>query len=128
MKRLRPITVIFLTGILLVSSFPKFAPEDMDRDRQVGLKDAILSVSRFVRTAAEPGKLSEKAVNTFSTLEISAGLKTVIHSDDQISFPLSPVFLVSFFIFFLSLCFFLYIEGKACLFVSHTIYKYVPPS
>jgi len=77
MKIFRPITVIFLTGILLLSVFPKFPPEDMDRDSRIGLKDAILSVAGFVRSSLEPGKLSEKAVNTFSTLEISAGLKTV---------------------------------------------------
>ncbi len=128
MKIFRHITVIFLTGALLVSAFPVLPPEDMDRDSRIGLKDAILSVAGFVRSSVEPGKLSEKAGNTFSTLEISAGLKTVIASDDRVSFPPSPVFLVSFFVFFLPLCFFSYIEERKCLFVSHTIYMYVPPS
>lgn len=128
MKIFCSITVLFLTAMLLVSVFPAFPPEDRDRDSRIDLKDAVLSVKDFVRTAAEPGKLSEKAGNAFSALAISAGLKTVIQSDDRISFPSPPVFLVSFFVFFLSLCFFSYIDENACLFVSHAIYKYVPPS
>ncbi|MGE0086798.1 MAG: hypothetical protein AB7S75_20530 [Desulfococcaceae bacterium] len=128
MNNSRNIIIFLLISALLLSSFPVFPPEDMDRDSRIGLKDAILSVMGFVRDAAEPGKLSEKAGNTFSALAISAGLKTVIASDDSPSFPPPPVFLVSFFIFFLSLCFFSYISERECLFVSHTIYRDVPPS
>lgn len=49
--------MLMLISVLIVSSFPRFAAEDMDRDTRIGLKDAILSVMGFVRTAAEPGKL-----------------------------------------------------------------------
>jgi len=128
MKTARHICMFMLMGAVLVSSFPMFPREDADRNTRIDLKDAVLSVMDFVRSAAEPGKLSEKAGNTFSTLEISAGLKTLIRSDDNASFPPSQVFLISFFIFFLPLCLFSYIEERDCVFVSRTIYMDSPPS
>ncbi len=106
MKTSRHITVFLMITALLVSGLPHFAAEDMDRDSRIGLKDAILSVREFVRSAAEPGKFAEKTGNTLSTLQAGAGLKTVIQKADDKNFsPPNPHFLLSF-LFFLLYCFY----------------------
>ncbi|MEE4356843.1 MAG: hypothetical protein V2I97_10255, partial [Desulfococcaceae bacterium] len=77
-----------------------------DRDSRIGLKDAILSVTEFVRSAAEPGKFAEKTGSTLSTLQAGAGLNTVIQKAGDKNFsPPNPHFLLSF-LFFLLYCFY----------------------
>ncbi len=113
MKQSRHITIFLMIAALPVSGLPHFAAEDLDKDSRIGLKDAILSVREFVRSAAEPGKFAEKTGSTLSTLQVGAGLKTVIQKADDKNFsPPNPHFLLSFFIFFFSLCFFSLIIRK----------------
>ncbi len=52
MKTSRHITIFLMITALPVSGLPHFAAEDLDKDSRIGLKDAILSVTEFVRSEA----------------------------------------------------------------------------
>ncbi|MEE4359207.1 MAG: hypothetical protein V2I97_22245 [Desulfococcaceae bacterium] len=108
-----------MTAALPVSGLPYFATGEPDRANRTGRKDAVLSVTEFVRSAAGPVKFTEKTANTLSALQIGAGLKTVIQKEDSRNIPPpNPVFLLTFFIFFFSLSLF------CCIFIYKTDFRF----
>jgi hypothetical protein len=68
---------------LLVSGLPGFPPEDANRDVRVDLKDAILLVKDFAKTAEEPDSFVLKAEMAIAALHTAAGLTPVIKSHTE---------------------------------------------
>ncbi len=67
-----------LIVLLLLSGLPVFSPEDANRDISVDLKDAIMQVRDFARTADEPHTFAARVQRALSALHVVAGLKTVV--------------------------------------------------
>jgi len=80
MQTVRYILSAILIFAMLASGLPLFSPEDANRDSSVDLKDAILCVQDFARTADNPAAFTANFEKTVSALQVVAGLKTVITS------------------------------------------------
>lgn len=78
MKTLNHILSLILTATLLSTGIPVFSPEDASMNSRVGLEDAVLRVQDFARSADTPAAFSESVARALSTLNVVAGLKTVI--------------------------------------------------
>lgn len=78
MRITKHIIIPVLIVLVLFSGLPVFSPEDANRDISVDLKDAILQVRDFARTAQEPHTFAARVEKALSTLHAVAGLKTVI--------------------------------------------------
>ena len=78
MHTVRHILTISLVLAILTSGLPLFSPEDANRDSTVDIRDAILSVKNFARTADNPSAFMANFENAVSALQALAGLKTVI--------------------------------------------------
>jgi hypothetical protein len=83
MQTAKNILSITLVLAMLVSGLPLFAPEDANRDSSVDLKDAVLHVQDFARTADNPAAFMANFENAVSALQALAGLKTVIKPADN---------------------------------------------
>ena len=83
MQTLRHILSIALVFAILATGLPSFIPEDANRDSSVDLKDAVLHVQDFARTADNPDAFAANFENTVSALQVLAGLKTVIKPADN---------------------------------------------
>ena len=83
--------------IFLSAGLPVFSPEDVNRDGEVCLKDAVLSIISLAQTAEKPAKFTSDIKNTLSALQIAAGLKTVIKkkADDKEVSASNTVYLIS---------------------------------
>jgi hypothetical protein len=90
MQNLKHISIGILAVAVLSSGLPVFAPEDAARDNTVDLKDAILLVRDFARTAENPADFSTMVKRAVSALQAAAGLKTVIKSDGGPKSTVSP--------------------------------------
>lgn len=87
-KNILSITLVFA---MLASGLPLFTPEDANRDSRIDIKDAILSVRGLAQTADNPATFTANFENAVSSLEVLAGLKTIISSaGDAKSTPASP--------------------------------------
>jgi hypothetical protein len=82
MKAIRNIISLFLVIAMLSTALPLFSPEDAGRDGRVDLEDAILHARGLARAAEEPGSFSASMQKAVSTLQLLAGLKTVIKQDN----------------------------------------------
>ncbi|MCP4111948.1 MAG: hypothetical protein GY749_41540 [Desulfobacteraceae bacterium] len=78
MQRAKHIISPILVVLVLLSGLPVFSPEDANRDISVDLKDAVMQVMDFARTADEPHTFAVRVQKALSTLHVVAGLKTVI--------------------------------------------------
>ena len=78
MHTVRHILTISLVLAILTSGLPLFSPEDANRDSTVDIRDAILSVKDFARTADNLSAFAANFENAVSALQALAGLKTVI--------------------------------------------------
>jgi len=83
MHTVRHILTISLVLAILTSGLPLFSPEDANRDSTVDIRDAILSVKNFARTADNPSAFMANFENAVSALQALAGLKTVIKRADK---------------------------------------------
>jgi len=83
MKTTRHILSTILIFALLVSGLPLFSPEDANRDSVVDIRDAILCVQDFARSADNPAAFKANFENAVSALQALAGLKTVIKPADN---------------------------------------------
>ena len=73
-------TFIFM-GIFLHALIPLHLPEDINRDRQINIQDAVI-MAQNLNSADDRG--SESKLSDFiSTVQVVAGLKTVIQSQDS---------------------------------------------
>ena len=78
MQTAKHILTIILVFAILASGLPFYAPEDVNRDSRVDLKDAILCVQDFTRTADNPAAFMAGFEKAVFALQVLAGLKTVI--------------------------------------------------
>ena len=83
MQTTRHILSITLILTILATGLPIFSPEDANRDSTVDIRDAILSVKGFTRTADNPAAFRANFGKTVSALQVLAGLKTVIKQADD---------------------------------------------
>ncbi|RZB30250.1 MAG: hypothetical protein SRB1_02530 [Desulfobacteraceae bacterium Eth-SRB1] len=83
MQTVRHILSAILIFAVLVSGLPSFIPEDANRDSRVDLKDAVLHIQDFARTADNPETFAANFENAVSALQALAGLKTVIKPADN---------------------------------------------
>ena len=78
MQIVRHILSTILVFAILATGLPSFIPEDANRDSSVDLKDAVLHIQDFARTADNPAAFMANFENAVSALQALAGLKTVI--------------------------------------------------
>jgi len=91
MQTARYILSTILVFAILASGLPFFSPEDANRDSRVDIRDAVLCVQDFARTADTPEAFKANFENAVSALQVVAGLKTVITSaGDTKSLTASP--------------------------------------
>ena len=83
MQTLRHILTIVLVFAILTAGLPLFSPEDANRDSRLDLKDAVLHVQDFARTADNPAAFAAGFEKAVSALQALAGLKTVIKPADN---------------------------------------------
>jgi len=63
---------------MLSVAFPVVRPEDANRDNRLNLEDTILNVRELVQSAEKPDTFAAGMQNAVVTLQLLAGLKTVI--------------------------------------------------
>jgi hypothetical protein len=78
MRTTKYILTAVLIAALLCAGMPLFSPNDANRDLNVDLKDAILRVRDFAKTAETPGPFTSEAETAISVLRHVAGLKVSI--------------------------------------------------
>ena len=78
MQATKQILSAVLVFTVLVSGLPLFSPEDANRDTRIDLKDAILRVKDFARSADHSASFPSKFENVLSALSTVAGLKAAI--------------------------------------------------
>lgn len=82
-RHLRPFLIIFLAAALLTPRTPFFAPEDVNRDARVDLRDAVLGVRVLNESAQEAESFKTSLSKTISALRVLSGFKNVIKSDEN---------------------------------------------
>ena len=90
MQITRHILSITLILTILATGLPIFSPEDANRDSAVDIRDAILSVKGFARTADNPAAFTANFGKAVSALQVVAGLKTVIKRADDATLATAP--------------------------------------
>lgn len=78
MKAARNIVSVILVLTMLVAGLPVYHPIDINRDNNIGLDDVILNVRDVARSAEDPAAFGSSIENAISSLQVTAGLKTVI--------------------------------------------------
>jgi len=78
MRAARRLICFALIAAVLASGQAYFRSEDASRDRVVDLKDAVLLVKEFARTAENPQTFSINMGMMVSAFHVVAGLKTTI--------------------------------------------------
>jgi hypothetical protein len=78
MKINRYILIIILIGAMVLPKLPFFNPVDATRDNRVDLQDASVWIRNFARTVEDPSAFTTSVQKVLSTLNVVAGLKTVI--------------------------------------------------
>lgn len=90
MRILTPIVNVALVLALIFSGLPLFSPEDANRDRRVNLEDAFLNVRELVRSAETPDTFVASMQKAVATLQLMAGLKTVIKAAGHTNHTSTP--------------------------------------
>lgn len=80
MRNVRSIFHIILALAILSTGLPIYRSADMNRDGEVGLTDAIVSVRQLSRVANGEGAFRDGMENTLTSLSVAAGLKSVIRT------------------------------------------------
>ena len=80
MRVFRNIIHIMLALAILSTGLPLYHPADMNRDGEIGLTDAIVSVRQLARAATGEGAFRNGMENTLNSLSVVAGLKSVIRT------------------------------------------------
>ncbi len=90
MKVAKNIVNLFLILAMLSTALPLFDPEDINRDKRMDLDDVVLSVLNFSRSAENPATFIENMERVVSTLNIVAGLKTIIKPQENTNHTKMP--------------------------------------
>jgi hypothetical protein len=80
MRLFRNIIHFLLALAILSTGLPLYHSADMNRDGEVGLTDAIVSVRQLARTATGEAAFRDGMENTLTSLSVAAGLKSVIRT------------------------------------------------
>lgn len=126
--RHKHILSIMLTVAILISGLPRFKSEEFIQSR-IGLSDAVLSAKRFVKVSQGSAIFQQSFGRMVSVMNITAGLKTIIQSNDKPAkaFSISEVFFsVSAFIFVFFFCIFSAICDKKLRYRTLTFEPPVP--
>ncbi len=83
MNIFRHILSIALVVLILFAGFPQFCPEDADQNSRINLEDAIQQVIAVAQSADDQEDFTGTLGRAISTLNVLAGIKTVIKSDSQ---------------------------------------------
>ena len=96
-KNIGGIIHFFLILTVISMGLPRFAAEDLNRDSQIDLADAIIGARNFARTADHPSTFAATVKTAVSAIQLVAGLETKITADDGKSLTpnLDQNFLVS---------------------------------
>jgi hypothetical protein len=99
MRLFRNIIHIVLVLTILSTGLPLYHPADMNRDGEVGLTDAIVSVRRLAGAATGEGAFRDGMENTLTSLSVAAGLKRVIRTGrdpgSETSVPALSAFMIT---------------------------------
>ena len=81
MMRLFKNLVHFMLALTILSAgLPLYHPADMNRDGELGLTDAIVSIRQLARSVTGEGAFRDGMENTLTSLSVAAGLKSVIRT------------------------------------------------
>lgn len=80
MRDIRSIFHIILAVAILSTGLPIYHSGDMNRNGEVDLTDAIVSVRELSRVANGEGALRDGLENTLTSLSAAAGLKSIIRT------------------------------------------------
>jgi hypothetical protein len=80
MRDVRSFIHIILAIAILSTGLPLYHPADMNRDGEIGLTDAIVSVRQLSRVAKGEDAFRDGMENTLTSLSVVAGLKSVIRA------------------------------------------------
>jgi hypothetical protein len=80
MRYFRSILHIILAIAILSTGLPLDRSADMNRDGEVGLTDAIVSVRQLSRVVNSEGAFRDGMENTLTSLSVVAGLKSIIRT------------------------------------------------
>lgn len=98
MRLFRNILHLMLALAILSTGLPLYHPADMNRDGEVGLTDAIVSVRQLSLAASGEGAFRDGLENTLTSLSVAAGLKSVIRTGrdpgSETSVPAISVFMI----------------------------------
>ncbi len=76
-----------LSGLLIVaiafSGWPVFSPHDTNRDGNIGLEDAMMSVKDFSDSATDLSRFETAMRNTVTAMKAAAGITTSIKSENN---------------------------------------------
>lgn len=99
MRKLRTIFHIILSLAILSTGLPLYQRGDINRDGEVGLTDAILSVRQLTGAAGDAVSFREGMENTLTALAVAAGLKSVLREAREPgvdrTFPATPLFIAA---------------------------------
>jgi len=123
---------LLLCMLVLCAAWPPFAPQDINRDRNIDLTDAVLTVRDFANSAEQPDQFRQRVQAAVSTLQATAGLITVLCDDNNAkaslgSSPVLPGLLKATVLIIPPPGFKEPIFAAAQPFTSHTIVPETPP-
>jgi len=83
MKRLilKNICIYILLGCFIFTLVPQYSAEDISKDEQVNLKDALIFAKNLYESDSQKNQTQLAAL--ISTVQILAGLKTAIQADNH---------------------------------------------
>ena len=80
MRDVRSVFHIILAFVVLSTGLPFYHSADRDRDGEVGLTDAIVSVRQVSRAASDEAAFLDGMESALTSLSVVAGLKSVIRT------------------------------------------------
>jgi hypothetical protein len=89
----------FLLLVILISGFPTYHAADMNRNSEIDLQDAIMSVRAFTDSINNPDSFRQSVENVVMALKVVSGLKKVIKSEREnlgINYSGDAAYLVTF--------------------------------
>lgn len=83
MRAARQIIHYMLVLTILSAGLPLYQSGDMNRDGELGLEDAIMSVRQLAGTASDEGSFRLGMENALTALSVAAGIKSVIRAERE---------------------------------------------
>jgi hypothetical protein len=100
MRAFRNIIHVVLALAILSTGLPLYDRADMNRDGEVGLTDAIVSVRQLlVRASVDGAAFRDGMENTLNSISVAAGLKSVIRTGrdpgSEAGVFVAPIFMIA---------------------------------